>query len=189
VTTKALRLLASVVVPGALGAPAADGAEDPSAAIRGAMLRVMLNLIFLVAALVIGAVTAAHAEEALDQLLAQAQRGDATAQSELGWKYAKGEGVTQDYAEAEKWLRKAADQGNGVAQNNLGVMYGQGQGVTQDYMLAYVWFQRAASTLSGADRETAVKERDLAGSKLTPEQLLRAQQMAQDWKPTTPGGK
>jgi TPR repeat protein len=146
-------------------------------------------LFILVAALVMGVVTAGHAEESLSELLAQAQRGDPTAQSKLGWKYAKGEGVTQDYAEAEKWLRKAADQGNGVAQNNLGVMYGQGQGVTQDYMLAYVWFQRAASTLSGADRETAVKERDLAGSKLTPEQLLRAQQMAQDWKPTTPGGK
>jgi uncharacterized protein len=178
-----------------------------------------------VAALVIGVVTAAPAQEPLNELLAQAERGDATAQSKLGWKYAKGEGVPQDhaeavkwfrkaadqgnvaaqinlgvsyakgegvpqdYTEAAKWYRKAADQGNGVAQNNLGAMYAQGQGVTQDYTQAYVWFHRAASTLSGADRETALKERDLAASRLTPEQLMRAQQMAQDWKPTTPGGK
>ena len=181
--------------------------------------------IFLVAALVIGVVTAPHAEEPLNELLAQAERGDATAQSKLGWKYAKGEGVPQDhaeavkwfrkaadqgnvaaqinlgvsyakgegvpqdYAEAAKWYRKAADQGNGAAQNNLGVMYAQGQGVTQDYMLAYVWFHLAASTLSGADRETAVKERDLAASRLKPEELMRAQRMAQDWKPTTPAAK
>jgi uncharacterized protein len=183
------------------------------------------HLIFLVVALAIGVVTTAHAEEPLDELLAQAERGDATAQSTLGWKYAKGEGVpqdhaeavrwfrkaadqgnvaaqinlgvsyakgegvAQDYAEAAKWYRKAADQGNGAAQNNLGAMYAQGKGVTQDYTQAYVWFHLAASTLSGADRETAVKERDLAASRLTPAELMRAQQMTQDWKPTTLGGK
>jgi uncharacterized protein len=183
------------------------------------------HLIILVAALVIGVVTAARAEEPLNELLAQAERGDATAQSKLGWKYAKGdgvpqdsaeavkwfrkaadqgnvaaqinlgvsyakgEGVPQDYTEAAKWYRKAADQGNGAAQNTLGAMYAQGQGVTQDYVQAYVWFHLAASMQSGVDRETAVKERDLAARRLTPEELMRAQQMAQDWKPTTPGGK
>jgi hypothetical protein len=177
-------------------------------------------------ALTIAAVTRAQAEEPLDQLLAQAQRGNATAQSELGWKYAKGEGVPQDhaeavkwfrkaadqgnvaaevnlavsyargegvpqdYAEAAKWYRKAADQGNGTAQNTLGAMYLQGQGVTQDYELAYMWFHLAANALSGAGRETAVKGRDLATSKLTPAQLTHAHQMAEQWKPTAiPAGQ
>ena len=181
--------------------------------------------IFLAAALVIAVVTAAHAEDSLDELLAHAQQGDATAQAKLGWKYAmgegvpqdhaeavkwfrkaadqgnvaaqinlgvsyaKGDGIPQDYAEAAKWYRKAADQGNAAAQITLGMMYAKGQGVPQDYMQAYVWFHLAASTHSGADREIAVKERDLAASKLTSEELTRAQQMAQDWKPTTPGGQ
>lgn len=181
--------------------------------------------ILLGAALLIGVATAAHAQEPLEQLLATAQRGSATAQSELGWRYAKGEGVPQDhaeavkwfrmaaaqgnvaaevnlgvsyatgagvprdYGEAAKWYRQAADQGNGTAQNILGAMYAQGQGVTQDYVQAYVWFSLAANTLSGPDRETAVKGRDLAASKLTPEQLTRAQQMAQDWRPKPPGGQ
>jgi TPR repeat protein len=183
------------------------------------------RLIFLVAAMVIGVVTAARADEPLDQLSARAQRGDAAAQAELGWKYAsgdglprdhaeavkwfrkaadqgnvaaqinlgvsyaRGEGVSQDYAAAAKWYRKAADQGNGVAQSVLGAMYARGQGVTRDYMLAYVWFHLAASALSGIDREVALKERDLAASKLTPAQLTRAQQMVEDWKPTRPEGK
>jgi len=183
------------------------------------------RVLFLAAALVIGAVTAAYPDEPLDQLLPRAERGDVAAQSELGWKYAKGDGVPQsyaeavkwfrkaadqgnvaaqinlgvsyakgdgvpqDYAEAAKWYRKAADQGNGTAQSTLGVMYVQGQGVQQDYVQAYVWFHLAASTLSGLERDAALKERDLAATRLTPEQLQRAQQMVQDWKPTTPSGR
>ena len=118
-----------------------------------------------------------------------ADQGNVAAQINLGVSYAKGEGVPQDYTEAAKLYRKAADQGNGAAQNTLGAMYALGQGVTQDYTQAYVWFHLAASTLSGTDRETAVKERDLAANRLTAEELMRAQQMAQDWKPTTPEGK
>ncbi len=48
--------------------------------------------------------------------------------------YDKGQGVTQDYAAAMRWYRKAPDQNLVVAQYNLGVMYDKGQGVTQDYI-------------------------------------------------------
>ena len=43
-------------------------------------------------------------------------------------KYAYGEGVVEDDAEAAGWLRLAADQGHADAQNNLGVMYASGEG-------------------------------------------------------------
>ena len=39
-----------------------------------------------------------------------AEQGDAKAQFNLALRYYKGEGVTQDYAEAAKWYRKAAEQ-------------------------------------------------------------------------------
>ena len=45
-----------------------------------------------------------------------AEQGDADAQSSLGYMYRKGQGVTQDDAEAVNWTRKAADQGNAEAQ-------------------------------------------------------------------------
>src|SRR5260370_8468194 len=41
--------------------------------------------------------------------------GDAVAQFLLGDQYAKGEGVSQDYAEALIWFRKAAEQNHPVA--------------------------------------------------------------------------
>jgi len=65
--------------------------------------------------------------------LKAAEQGDAEAQKNLGRMYFKGEGVTRDYAEAEKWYRKSAEQGNSIAQKNLGMMYFKGEGVTQDY--------------------------------------------------------
>jgi TPR repeat protein len=47
--------------------------------------------------------------------------------------YRDGRGVTQDYAAAMSWFRKAADQANVFAQEKLGTMYYVGQGVPRDY--------------------------------------------------------
>ncbi len=68
----------------------------------------------------------------------------ALAQTNLGVRYAKGEGVPQDHAEAVKWYRKAAARGHAKALYNLGVMYDIGQGVTQDYARAAKWYHMAA---------------------------------------------
>jgi TPR repeat protein len=125
-------------------------------------------------------------DEAVRWLRKAASQGDIAAEINLAVSYAKGDGVAQDYAEAANWYRKAADQGNGAAQRNLGAMYAQGQGVPQDFVLAYVWFDIAAKTLSGTDGEAVAKQRDLAASRLTPEELLRATQMVQAWRPSTP---
>ena len=73
-----------------------------------------------------------------------AELDDADAQYSLGLKYAKGQGVTQDDAEAVKWFRKAAEQGYTTAQNNLGFMYQKGRGVTQDYAEAVKLYRKAA---------------------------------------------
>ncbi len=74
-----------------------------------------------------------------------AEKGDATAQFNLGVNYFKGQGVEQDYVEAVKWFRKAAEQGNAQAQYNLGVSYANGQGVTKDEYEAVKWFRKAAN--------------------------------------------
>ena len=74
-----------------------------------------------------------------------AEKGDATAQFNLGLSYYNGQGVVRDYAAAAKWFRKAAEQGYASAQFNLGVMYSNGQGVEQDYVEAVKWFRKAAN--------------------------------------------
>ena len=73
-----------------------------------------------------------------------AEKGDPSAQHNLGLMYANGSGVGKDEAEAVKWYRKAAEQGNAAAQNDLGVMYAKGSGVEKDEVEAFKWYQKAA---------------------------------------------
>lgn len=73
-----------------------------------------------------------------------AEQGDASAQFDMGMKYAKGEGVGQDDAEAVKWFRKAADKGLADAQVILGQYYFNGYGVPQDNTQAVKWHRKAA---------------------------------------------
>lgn len=51
-----------------------------------------------------------------DQWLSSAQfkaeQGDAVYQNELGIVYLRGEGVEQDYTQAQEWFKKACDSGN-----------------------------------------------------------------------------
>ena len=88
----------------------------------------------------------AHAAEDdfLDAVKKAAEQGQVDAQLNLGVRYARGDGVTQDYAEAERWFRQAAEQGHAGAQNNLGVMYDKGEGVPEDDAEAVSWYRQAA---------------------------------------------
>ncbi len=91
----------------------------------------------------------------------------------------KGQGVTQDYAEAVKRYRKAAQQGNALAQFNLGGMYYNGQGVTQDYVTAHMWWNIAASK----GNAISAINRDLVAKRMTPAQIAEAQKLAREWRP------
>ena len=78
-------------------------------------------------------------------ILERANRGDAEAQTYLGFLYDNGRGVPQDYARAQQWWEQAAAQGNAWAQFNLGVLYDNGRGVPQDYAKARQWYEQAAA--------------------------------------------
>jgi TPR repeat protein len=90
--------------------------------------------------------------------------------------YNNGEGVTQDYKEAEKWYRLAAEQGDPEAQYNLGVMYDTGKGVTQDFVRAHMWF----NIVAGNGIEEAKKYREIVANEMTPTQIADAERMARD---------
>ncbi|MBI4005118.1 MAG: SEL1-like repeat protein [Gammaproteobacteria bacterium] len=81
---------------------------------------------------------------AVEEFRQLAAKGDAKAQSHLGYLYYVGEGVPQSYEEAVKWYREAAVQGDRDAQYNLAVAYAFGEGIKQDYKEAAVWYRRAA---------------------------------------------
>ncbi len=92
--------------------------------------------------------------------------------------------MTQDYAEAAKWFRKAAEQGSPPAQAGLGIMYNDGLGVPQDYVQAYMWLNLAAAR-GGGDY---AKVRDIVAERMTPAQIAEAQRLAREWKPLSRTG-
>jgi TPR repeat protein/c-di-GMP-related signal transduction protein len=77
--------------------------------------------------------------------LAAAQRGEPEAQCALAARYAIGEGVAQDLAQALAWYTEAAQQGNPKAQWNLAVLQARAPGAsTQATEQAAQWCQKAA---------------------------------------------
>ena len=83
--------------------------------------------------------------EAGQAFLPWAQKGNARAQTYLGWMYENGKGVTQDYKEAVLWYREAALQGNVLALYSLGRLFELGQGVPRDYGQAADMYGQAAT--------------------------------------------
>src|SRR5258708_3755554 len=86
-----------------------------------------------------------------------AQRGDARAQTRLGFMLATGQGVPQNFAEATYWYQRAAEQGDPDAQYLLGVCYDLGKGVPLDWVQAHKWLNLSASRTRGEEREHRAK--------------------------------
>ena len=111
--------------------------------------------------------------------LTLAEQGNVTAQYNLGYIYEKGKGVPQDYKEAVRLYRLSAEQGDVDAQLKLGVSYGMGRGVPKDYALAHMWWN-----LSGSNgNKEAAENRDIVETKMTPQQIEKAEEMARNWTP------
>ncbi len=69
-------------------------------------------------------------DSALKEFRRLADRGDASAQYNLGLMYDKGHGVPQDDKEALRWYRMAAEQGIPGAQVYVGNVYFWGQDIS-----------------------------------------------------------
>jgi len=115
--------------------------------------------------------------EALKWFRRSAERGDPDAQFSMGQMYEDGVGVVQNYSLAARWYRKAAEHvpdlgGAGQGRNRLGLLYLDGKGVQRDYVQAYMWFRLA-------DVEPNLS---FAKTPMTPEQILEAERLAEEWK-------
>lgn len=110
-----------------------------------------------------------------------AQQGDLHAQISLGLIYGTGRGVPQNYFQAVRWFGLAAEQGDILAQYNLGLIYASGYDVVpKDDVQALVWFILAAR---GGNKD-ARKNHDALATRMSPEQVEKAQKLAQDWMTT-----
>jgi len=86
------------------------------------------------------------AEPPRQTLREAATNGDASAQYEIGQRYASGSnGLPQDNEQAAYWLNRAAEQGLAPAQYRLGTMFEKGLGVPENPTKARTWYERAAA--------------------------------------------
>jgi GAF domain-containing protein len=123
------------------------------------------------------ALTTADAAAGLQGLRQLAEKGDPVAQWALGERYAAGDEVKRDYVEAVRWFERAADQGNATAQASLADYYWAGTGVSKDLSKAYFW---AILAHANGDQPSKLRAAVLS-SLITRQQLLAAQQQANDW--------
>lgn len=82
----------------------------------------------------------------LNELLAKANKGDLTAQFELGSRYNYGRNLPKDTTQALHWLRKAARAGDVNSERLLAVKFYNGFDVEPDYSEAIKWAEKLAET-------------------------------------------
>jgi hypothetical protein len=114
-------------------------------------------------------------------LLPLAQHGNPMAQTYVGFMFANGRGLPQNYVAAADWYRAASEAGVPVAQFMLGLAYDKGQGVPQDYVLAYKWLNVATARATPRERDYWVRMRDAVGQKLTLVERTAGQDLASKW--------
>ena len=144
----------------------------------------MKRTLLLVLALAVIPVGVDAQDPDLEEMRARAEQGNPIAQYNLGFRYANGDGVPQDDAEAERWYRLAADQGHADAQYSLGTLYAGGEGVPEDHVLAYMWFNLAAAQ----GNEDAESGKAGIEEQMTREQIAEGQRMSREWLEAHPPG-
>ncbi len=82
-----------------------------------------------------------------DNLIGNAQSGDAESQYKLGLNYIYGTDVPKDASKAAEWFQKAADQGYLPAMRELGILLASGEGVPVDMERAISYLSAAADNL------------------------------------------
>ena len=120
----------------------------------------------------------------MENLINDAEQGDAESQYKLAVFYGSGFGVSQNDEESLKWLTKAAEQGHVMALHSIGTKYLEGEGVAQDYVEAYKWFKWASLNYgdsSGSHRIDIDHLNELA-KKLSPEQIAEAMVFVDEYK-------
>lgn len=117
-------------------------------------------------------------------------------EDELGDIYLNGrDGIPQDYAEAEKWFRKAANRDYGAVdpQCRLGAMYLAGEGMVIDYVEALKWILISKDDCAAAClvldeckniQEEVSKERivNFIENKMTKEQISESEHRVALWR-------
>ncbi|MEA2830336.1 MAG: uncharacterized protein QOF22_1084 [Bradyrhizobium sp.] len=162
------------------------------------MRRIVSTILLMIGLLGAGAICPAHADglsratdayargdyiRAVNGLSPLAARGNARAQTLLGFMYENGFGVPQAYDAAADLYQKAAVQGDPFGQARLGLIYDKGHGVPQNVILSYKWLDLAAAHAPKRERDYYLRLRNAVASKMSSVQIIEGQRLALIWAP------
>jgi TPR repeat protein len=120
-----------------------------------------------------------------EKLLRLAEKGNASAQSELGLCYHEGDDdLLHNVRESMRWFILAARQGDAQAQYYLGRAYSSGEGVPKDIESAYAWLARSAAQ----GYKKAAEWKSIIMREMPPEQIDEGNRLVQEaqTKPVPP---
>lgn len=109
----------------------------------------------------------------VQEVIRNAEAGDADAQFTLGNLYYSGEGVKQDEVKAFHWHLKAAEGGHPMAMQTVGYCYQFGEGVKKDIAKALAWYRKGTPLWSGCRFHLALCLLNGTGMKKNPKQAAR----------------
>jgi TPR repeat protein len=118
-------------------------------------------------------------EMAMKWLIDAAEKGDASAQYDLGITYIKGRDVAYNESEAVKWFLRAANQGQPGAENGYGYALAHGIGGQTNLLEGYKWL---ALAFAQKDPQAQVNLPALA-ARLSPEEIEEGKRRAAAFKP------
>lgn len=87
--------------------------------------------------------TLQEAKDSLKNIMAEARKGDARAQNDVGLWYYVGRHVDQDYKEALQWWSRSAKQDFAPAIGNMALCYQTGNGIERDSLKAVKLYQKS----------------------------------------------
>jgi hypothetical protein len=79
-----------------------------------------------------------------DDLIAEAEAGDAAAQFSLGFMFYSGQGISKSIDKAVHWYAQAAERGLSEAQFRIGALYDYGKEISEDNSQAFKWYKEAS---------------------------------------------
>jgi hypothetical protein len=119
-----------------------------------------------------------------------AHAGQVNAETSLGDMYETGDAGAIDLSAASSWYHRAAVSGFFIAQLSLGQMREVGRGVPQDSVIALAWYTLAAradinpsNKYFFIERANAATAKDSLSARLSSDQRVAAEDLANRWKP------
>ena len=91
-------------------------------------------------------------QDAVRWLMLAAEQGHPDAFRLLGYRYARGRGVPQDYVMAAYWFDQGARRDDPISMTAIGFLSAAGRGVAQNWPAAIRWWQRAETRAPLASR-------------------------------------